>query len=380
MSYVKKSGIRFILLSVISLIFLNLNSIIPSQAIIYNSNQNINYSTATIISVGDIFIHKSVLDAVYEQERKFHNFLPCFQEVTSILNNADLATAWFGGVLDSIGPYFGYPAFKTPQSLAFALKEAGFDIMFRTNHTMDYGEKGLRTTTAILKKYNIVQIGAYLTEAQSQNIYVFTKGNLKISFLSYTYGMNDIPVSKPWMINFIDTNKIKSDIIRAKQISDFIIVALHFGTEYERYPNTFQRQTVNTLVNAGANLIIGSHPHVIQPVELTAKKVYVAYSLGNFFCGQRMHYCDAGVMLKYTIVKEQDSVYLKEISYIPTWNAKYLEKQSYKFRILPLSKNTIFNQANYPYLSSENIQHMQKVYQETYQHLNNPQINFVIAE
>lgn len=376
----KKCGLIIILIFSISFITLNLKRTISSQAIIYNSNPNINYISVTIISVGDIFIHKSVLDAVYEQESKFHNFMPCFQEVTPILNKAYLVTAWFGGVLDSIGPYFGYPAFKTPQSLAFALKEAGFDIVFRTNHTMDYGEKGLHTTTAILNKYNIVQIGAHLTEAQSQNIYVFTKDDLKISFLSYTYGMNDIPVSKPWMINFIDTNKIKSDIKRAKQISDFIIVALHFGTEYERYPNTFQRQTVNTLVNVGANLIIGSHPHVIQPVELTAKKVYVAYSLGNFFCGQRMHYCDAGVMLKYTIAKEKDSVYLKEISYIPTWNAKYLEKQSYKFRILPLSKDTIFNQVNYPYLSLENIQHMQKVYQETYQHLNNPHINFVIAE
>lgn len=333
-----------------------------------------------IISVGDIFIHQSVLDAVYDNKRKLYDFDPCFEQVTPYLKNVDIATAWFGGVLDSVGTYTGYPSFKTPQSLALAMKNTGFDIVFRTNHTMDYGESGLRKTTTILNKYGIEQIGAYLTETESRNIYVFKKDNLKISFLSYTYGMNDIPVPKLWMVNFIDAEKIKDDITRAKLISDFIIVALHFGEEYQRYPNLNQKQLTEQIIKYGANLIIGSHPHVIQPVDLINNKVYVAYSLGNFFCGQRMQYCDAGVMLKYTVAKEKDSTYLKQITYIPTWNAKYYEKDNYQFKIIPITHSTVISKENYPYLSDDNLKRMKQVFRESVEHIDKPFINFVCQD
>jgi poly-gamma-glutamate synthesis protein (capsule biosynthesis protein) len=327
------------------------------------------------MSVGDIFIHQSVLDAVYDKNSRFHDFSPCFQEVASYLQNTDLATCWFGGVMDSVGAYTGYPSFKSPQSLAQAMNSVGFDIAFRTNHTMDYGEKGLRTTTKILKKFNIEQIGAYITEQESKNIYVFSKNDLTVSFISYTYGMNDIPIPKPWMVNSIDTLKIKNDIEQAKLISDFVVVALHFGEEYQRYPNQSQKRLVDKIERYGADLIIGSHPHVIQPVE-RINNIYVAYCLGNFFCGQRMRYCDAGVMLKYSITKEKDSTYLKNITYIPTWNAKYFAQSQYRFKILPITKQTIINKDNYPFLSDENLKRMQQAYQETVEHLDKSGLNF----
>jgi poly-gamma-glutamate synthesis protein (capsule biosynthesis protein) len=122
-------------------------------------------------------------------------------------------------------------------------------------------------------------------------------------------------------------------------------------------------------------LIIGSHPHVIQPVE-KVNNIYVAYSLGNFFCGQRMQYCDAGVILKYTITKNQDSTYLKHISYIPTWNAKYLEQGNYKFKILSITKGSDITKEHFPYLSNDNIERMKQAFQETVEHINNPDIDF----
>lgn len=328
-----------------------------------------------VISVGDIFIHQSVLEAVYNRINRVYDFETCFSEVKPYLQNADIATCWFGGVLDSSGPYYGYPSFKSPQSLAQAMNNTGFDIAFRTNHTMDFGEKGLKNTTALLNKYNIEQIGAYITEQQSQQLYVYEKNSLKISFLSYTYGMNDIPIPKPWMVNLIDTFKIRQDIEHAKLISDFVIVALHFGIEYERYPNQTQEMLVKKIINYGANLIIGSHPHVIQPVR-RINNIYVAYCLGNFFCGQRMHFCDAGVMLKYSIAKEKDSVYLKAITYLPTWNAKYYEIDQFRFKILPITQKTLINKENYPFLSDENLKRMKQVYNETVEHLDNPALNF----
>lgn len=337
-----------------------------------------------IISVGDIFIHQSVLKSIYQKETKSYNFYPCFEELETYLNSADVVTCWFGGVLDTVGPYTGYPCFKTPENLAEVLKKVGFKIIFRTNHTLDYGERGLRITTSILKKYNLIQIGAYITEDEIKEIYVFEKDNIKISFLSYTYGPNGITIPKPWMVNLIDLEKIKKDIEKAKRISDFVIVALHFGKEYERFPNSEQKKIVKEISKFGADMIISSHPHVIQPVEIIEiddKKVFVAYSLGNFFCGQRKRYTDTGIMLKYIIDKKDDTAFLKRVSYIPCWIAKYKEKEKYKFKILPIKKFLrLYKEGKINYLTKENIFRMKEALKETIGHIDNPKINFVCED
>lgn len=335
----------------------------------------------TIASVGDVFIHKSVLDAVYEPENKTYNFFSPFAEIAPDLQDADLATAWFGGALDTVGPYTGYPVFKTPSTLASALKQAGFDILFRTNHTLDDGERGLQSTCAILKKYGISQVGAYGSEEESRNIFVYEKGSLRVAFLSYTYGTNGIPIPRPWMVNLIDTDKIKTEIKKAKAFADFVIVALHFGTEYERNPNREQRRIVTCLADNGADFIIGSHPHVLQPVECLTlpcgKRVYVAYSLGNFFCGQRMRFTDTGVILKYQIVKRKGRAELASITYRPVWIAKYQVAGRYRFQILPIKKAlALYQDGKLPYLTSAHVQRMKEAHQETVSHINNPEIGF----
>ncbi len=334
----------------------------------------------TIISVGDIFIHKSLLNSVYNSKEKYYDFYSCFEEVKPYLNSVDLTTAWFGGALDTIGPYTGYPCFKTPQDLAYALRNTGFDLLFRTNHTLDYGLKGLKTTTKILKDTGLVQIGAYVSEEDSKNIFVFEKNGIKIAFLSYTYGMNGIPIPKPWMVKLIDLEEIKKDIEKADAISDFIIVALHFGIEYERFPNKGQKMIVQKIAQMGADMIIGSHPHVIQPVEmieLENKKVLVAYSLGNFFCGQRKRYTDTGIMLKYKIAKDSNKTYLKDIKYIPTYVAKYRVSDSYNFKILPLEKSiNLYQNDSLKYIGRKNYERMVSAFKETVEHIDKPDINF----
>jgi len=144
----------------------------------------------------------------------------------------------------------------------------------------------LRTTTKILKEDSLIQIGAYISEEESKEFYIFEKNGIKIGFLSYTYGTNGIPIPKPWMVKLIALEETKKDIEKARPLCDFIIVALHFGIEYERYPNKEQKKIVKKICEMGADMIIGSHPHVIQPVEFIEvdnRKIFVAYSLGNFF-------------------------------------------------------------------------------------------------
>ncbi|MEO0106938.1 MAG: CapA family protein, partial [candidate division WOR-3 bacterium] len=272
----------------------------------------------------------------------------------------------------------------TPKELAYALRDAGFDLLFRTNHTLDYGFKGLRTTTKIIKDTGLVQVGAYITEEESKEIYVFEKNGIKIAFLSYIYGMNGIPIPKPWMVKLIDLDEIKKDIEKARPLCDFVIVALHFGIEYKRFPNKEQKKTVKKITEMGADMIIGSHPHVIQPVEVLEiedKKIFVAYSLGNFFCGQRKKYTDTGIILKYTIAKDSNTVYLKEIKYIPTYVAKYRVGDSYKFKILPIEKSIkLYAQDSLQYIGKKNYERMVAALKETVDHIDNPEINFTKEE
>ncbi|MFH1608971.1 MAG: CapA family protein [Patescibacteria group bacterium] len=340
---------------------------------------------AVIISVGDIFIHQSNLDSAFDKKTNTYNFDDTFLPVANYFQEADFSTAWLGGVIDTKGPYTGYPSFKSPVSLVETLKNIGLDAVFRTNHTLDFGTKGFETTTKILEENNINQIAAHTTEENSKNIFVYQKDNLKIAFLGYIYGMNGIPIPKTWMINLIDLEKIEADIKKAKEQSDFIVVALHFGNEYERFPSQWQKNIVQKIADFGADMIIGSHPHVLQPTDIITtldnRKVFVAYGLGNFFCGQRQHYTDSGIMLKYTIEKIGEETKLKEINYIPTWVAKYKENNKYQFKILPSKKYLdLYTQNQASFLSLENYKHLLETYQETIKHLNNLEIGFIETE
>jgi len=339
----------------------------------------------TVVSVGDIFLHSNNLSAAYDAKTKKYNFNPAFSLVADYFKNADLSTAWLGGVMATSGPYTGYPSFKSPAALVDALQNMGLDVAFRTNHTMDFGTKGLDKTTRIMQDHNINQIAAHATEADSKNIFIYQKGDLKIAVLGYIYGMNGLPIPKPWMINLIDLKKIKSDVAKAKTQADFVIVALHFGNEYERYPNKWQKSVVKQIANDGADMIIGSHPHVLQTVDMVTstdgRPVFVAYGLGNFYCGQRMHYTDASTILKYTIEKTNGVVKLKSIGFVPTWVAEYKDKGKTQYKILP-SKQYIdlYNAGKAAFLSKVNFNRLKTTYQETVKHLTNLKIGFLESE
>jgi poly-gamma-glutamate synthesis protein (capsule biosynthesis protein) len=283
--------------------------------------------------------------------------------------------------MSTSGPYTGYPSFKSPADLVTTLKNIGLDIAYRTNHTMDFGIKGLNATTEILKKHNINQIAGYATEEASKEIFVYQKNDLKISFLGYIYGMNGLPIPKKWMINLIDLKKIESDIKIAKTKSDFVVVSLHFGNEYERYPSKWQKETAQKIADFGADMIIASHPHVLQPVDLLTtkdgRKVYVAYGLGNFYCGQRFQYTDAGAILRYTIEKTNGVTKLKDIAYLPTWVAEYKEAGKTQYKILPSQEYLeLYKAGQAKFLSASNYNRMKQTYTETVKHLDNPKINF----
>lgn len=186
----------------------------------------------------------------------------------------------------------GYPSFNAPYEVADALAETGFDVILHgTNHAMDQGKKGITNCLSNWeKKYPDIKIlGINKSQDAQDSITVLEQNGIKIAVLNYTYGLNGIalPSDMPYAVNLLDEEKVKADIASAKEQSDFVIVCPHWGTEYSLQPDSMQKKWTKIFAESGADLVLGTHPHVIEPIEwvedeTTGHQMLVYYSLGNF--------------------------------------------------------------------------------------------------
>lgn len=303
-------------------------------------------STLTISLVGDLMCHSPQMDYARTGKDSF-NFKPAFREVKKFLSSSDIT---IGNLETTIAGkenrYSGYPLFNSPDEYLDAIKDAGFDILLTANnHSIDRGKKGVIRTIEKIHSLGMSSIGTFTSQHDRDSIRVFEINGIKISLLAYTYGLNGNYISKneKFLVNLIDTNLIKSDItnVRGKN-ADVVLVYFHFGGEYQRKPNAYQKEIVKCAINSGADLIIGSHPHVIQPIEnFTSEKNkigegIIAYSLGNFFSNQRWRYSDAGVILNISLRKNfsNGQVLLSNVSFLPTWIFKGKIEDKNEFVIL----------------------------------------------
>ena len=205
-------------------------------------------------------------------------------------------------------PYKGYPLFSAPDELAMTLKDIGLDVLVTANnHCVDRGRQGLERTIMMLDSINISHTGTFTDTVNRMNDYplIVHQNGFVLSILNYTYGTNGMPVEKPNIVNRIDTAVIKKDLEKAQGFNpDAIIVFMHWGSEYQNLPNKFQKDITDFCFLNGAKFVIGSHPHVLQPMEWRKETdQLVAYSLGNFVSGQRKRYTDGGLMLKVELEK-----------------------------------------------------------------------------
>lgn len=287
-------------------------------------------TSLTLAAVGDILIHDTVYNKAKQQSGAY-NFNPNFVPVKPYLTQPDITMANQETMIG--GTQFGlssYPSFNSPHEVGDALKENGVDLVtLANNHTLDRGEKIILSALNYWNEIDVMYTGAYVSQDDQQNIRIMKKNDITVSFLSYTYGTNGIPVpaGKDHLVNLIEAEKIKNDIKRAKDLSDVSVVSLHFGNEYERMPNEFQKQIVNVVTEAGGDIIIGHHPHVLQPVKWETasdgSKTFVAYSLGNFLSGQRRNYKDIGGIVQLKVTKhvkgEETTIGLAEPKFLPTF-------------------------------------------------------------
>ena len=272
----------------------------------------------SLLFVGDIMQHDSNIAAAYNPITSKYDYSACFEYVSPIIKSADLAIGNLELTLAG-KPYKGYPQFSAPNELAYELKRIGFDVLVTANnHSVDRGKKGIERTIDVLDTLSMLHTGTFKDSAKRAMTYplIIEKNGFRLSLLNYTYGTNGIPIPRPSIVNLIDTVQIKKDIEKAKgQHSDAIIAFFHWGDEYQSLPNKEQKRLTNLCFREGVKLVIGSHPHVLQPMEWKNEKdQFVVYSLGNFISGQRPRYRDGGAMLWIDLQKViQDSVSLTSI-------------------------------------------------------------------
>jgi poly-gamma-glutamate capsule biosynthesis protein CapA/YwtB (metallophosphatase superfamily) len=261
------------------------------------------------------------------------------------LSAADIA---IGNLEVTLGgkPFKGYPAFSSPDELAQACRDAGFDILTTANnHAADRGPKGIARTIRVLDSLNIKHTGTWInSEARDtlSPLMISAKG-ISLALLSYTYGTNGIVVPPPAVVSYIDTIRIANDIkASAEKGADLVIVSVHWGTEYDTLPSAEQKQLAAAIFRSGADIIIGSHPHVIQPMTAFVDSLQltepVVWSMGNFVSNQRQQRRDGGAMIGLELTKRGDRVFITEAGYILTWVYTPTENGKRKFCVLPCSK------------------------------------------
>ena len=238
--------------------------------------------------------------------------------------SADLVVVNLETTLTRTDRYTGYPCFRSPVALADALRDAGVDVaVLANNHCCDGGTAGVHTTVAELRRCGILHTGVFtdsLDRAANNPLWVERYG-VRFALLNYTYGTNGIPVPAGVEVNLIDTARMAADLAAARRgAPDCVAVCIHWGNEYERRENAVQRHLAQFLRRHGADLVVGSHPHVVQPFDADSSHV-VLYSLGNFVSNQRRRYCDGGLVAEIEAVRHPDGRMSYSLEAVPVWVA-----------------------------------------------------------
>ena len=289
--------------------------------------------TIHLSAVGDAMCHLTNIKNAYNATSKDYDFSNVFKNIKTYTQNADITIGnletTFAG---SARGYTGYPTFNTPEIFGKNLKEIGIDVLSTANnHCMDKGYSGLVSTLNFLDKYELAHTGTSRSTEEQNTVLIKDVNGIKIAFLSFTYGTNGItiPSDKSYSVNLIDKNLIKKQITAAKAEGvDLICVNMHWGTEYKLKQTSSQEELADFLFKNGVDIILGSHPHVLEPMEKrtitledgTQKDGFVIYSLGNFVSGQIYANTKSTVILNIQITKNSaGTISIDQVTYTPVY-------------------------------------------------------------
>ena len=271
---------------------------------------------ATVLFAGDAMQHQGQLDqALLVGGGKSYDYSDCFRWIAPAVTEADYAVVNLEVPLGGGPRYSGYPCFSAPDSYAQALADAGFDLMLTANnHCLDSGMKAARRTLSALDSIGVDHIGTYHNAADREAKVPFVKdiNGIKFGFLNYTYGTNGIPARDGMEVALIDREKIAHEMKRSREAgAEILVVTMHWGIEYVLRENAIQRDLARFLIDNGADMVIGSHPHVIQPMKMVRDEkrqqdVPVVYSLGNLISNMKTGDTQGGAYMRVRVERDKD--------------------------------------------------------------------------
>lgn len=307
---------------------ISISTIEPEQVIMPED------SFATIVSFGDTLCHKPLYNAAYDEETGIYDFSSMFKYVEKYFQNSTINIGnCESPMAGAERGYSGYPTFNAPEHLAIDLKELGVDIMTTANnHTLDKGFSGLSSTLDFLDNADIAHVGTSRTEEEQNTILFMDLNGIKTAFLAYTYGTNGIPVpeDKEFCVNLIDEDLILKQIEQAKdEGAELIIASMHWGTEYQTTESAEQDRLSEFLIKNDVNIILGSHPHVLQPMKMLKvetdegeeKEGLVIFSQGNFFSNQTKENTRNTAIFNIEVKKDGKTgeVTIEKVTYAPIY-------------------------------------------------------------
>lgn len=312
-----------------------------------------NPMTFSLSAIGDIMCHNTQYMDAYNRNTDSYDFSYVFEDIQNYIGSADISI----GSLETTFAgkdrgYSNYPTFNSPEQLAYDLAEMGLDVLSTAgNHALDKGFSGLCNTLDVLDDANISHTGTYRSQDERDFVLIKDFKGVKVAILSYTYGTNGIPVpsDKEFCVNLIDRELIEQDIENAKsQNADVIIACMHWGIEYQTTPNNEQADLADFLFQSGVDIILGNHPHVLQPMEKrsvtladgTAKDCFVIYALGNFICDQNSKNTRNSIILNLDITKNIDGkISIDKVDYVPIYMYKNSNLNIRKMKLLDIEKS-----------------------------------------
>lgn len=296
----------------------------------------------TLLFVGDLMQHQAQIEAAQREDGSY-DYKHCFSLVKERISRADLA---IGNLEVTLGgkPYRGYPQFSAPDEYLYALKDAGFDILATANnHSLDRRRQGLERTLTLIDSVGLTAVGTYRDANDRARRYplIVEKNGVRIALLCATYGTNGIATTPPNIVNSLKRKELEADIRTARSMNaDVIIAMLHWGNEYEQQPTDGQRDLAHWLIGQGVDHIIGSHPHVVQPIEMIPHAEYptqhaVVYSLGNYVSNMSIAHGTVGMAVELTIEKVGPTTRLKAFGHHLVWTERAVLSRTADFRIIP---------------------------------------------
>lgn len=313
------------------------------------TEKKVENTKVSLVAVGDNLIHSQLVKSGKKDDGSLdYNYF--YDNIRTYVQAADIACinqeTMLGG---SSWEYSGYPLFNSPWEIGEAAINAGFDVFTcATNHSMDKGSAGIEKELEFFSKHNdVTHIGTNATKEDYDKITYLTKNNITFALLNYTYGTNGIPVpeDKPYIVNLLSEKKVKKDIAEARKNADVVIVFPHWGTENSHDISEQQKKYVKIFSDLGVDIVIGTHPHVLQPVEWvenaeTGKKMLVYYSIGNFISRQVNLNQMCGGMAEITIEKNNGEISITNAKLAPVIDYYKRVNNGYKFSVYKLSDYT----------------------------------------